>query len=41
MQKDLADMPGKEMLMITVEYSPGTVEHIRSSSRSEAARRSP
>jgi quercetin dioxygenase-like cupin family protein len=28
MQKDLADMPGKEMLMITVEYPPGTVETI-------------
>jgi len=28
MQKDLADVPGKEMLMITVEYPPGTVEHI-------------
>ena len=28
MQKDLADMPGKEMLMITVEYPPGAVEHI-------------
>ena len=28
MQKDLPDLPGKEMLMITVEYPPGTVEHI-------------
>jgi quercetin dioxygenase-like cupin family protein len=28
MQKDLADMPGKEMLMLTVEYPPGAVEHI-------------
>src|SRR6476620_10341707 len=28
MQKDLADMPGKEMLMVTVEYPPGAVEHI-------------
>jgi quercetin dioxygenase-like cupin family protein len=28
MQKDLPDVPGKEMLMITVEYPPGTVEHI-------------
>jgi quercetin dioxygenase-like cupin family protein len=28
MLKDLADMPGKEMLMITVVYPPGTVEHI-------------
>jgi quercetin dioxygenase-like cupin family protein len=28
MQKDLADMPGREMLMITVEYPPGTVESI-------------
>ena len=26
--KDLADLPGKEMLMITVTYPPGTVEHI-------------
>jgi quercetin dioxygenase-like cupin family protein len=28
MLKDLADLPGKEMLMITVTYPPGTVEHI-------------
>src|SRR4029077_2145558 len=28
MQKDLADMPGKEMLMLNVEYPPGAVEHI-------------
>ena len=28
MQKDLADMPGKEVLMLNVEYPPGTVEHI-------------
>ena len=28
MQKDLPDLPGKEMLMITVEYPPGTVEQI-------------
>ena len=28
MQKDLADVPGKEMLMLTVEYPPGAVEHI-------------
>ena len=28
MQKDLADIPGKEMLMITVEYPPGTVESV-------------
>ena len=28
MQKDLPDLPGKEMLMITVVYPPGTVEHI-------------
>ena len=28
MQKDLADMPGKEMLMLSVEYPPGAVEHI-------------
>jgi hypothetical protein len=23
MQKDLADMPGREMIMLTVEYPPG------------------
>jgi hypothetical protein len=28
MQKDLADVPGKEMVMLTVEYPPGTVEYI-------------
>jgi quercetin dioxygenase-like cupin family protein len=28
MQKDLADMPGKEMLMLTVEYPSGAVEHV-------------
>jgi quercetin dioxygenase-like cupin family protein len=28
MQQDLADLPGKEMLMITVEYPPGTVESV-------------
>ena len=28
MQKDLADVPGREMLMLTVEYPPGAVEHI-------------
>jgi quercetin dioxygenase-like cupin family protein len=28
MQKDLADLPGKEMVMLTVEYPPGAVEHI-------------
>ena len=28
MLKDLADVPGKEMLMITVEYPPGAVESI-------------
>jgi quercetin dioxygenase-like cupin family protein len=28
MLKDLADMPGKEMLMITVDYPPGAVERI-------------
>lgn len=28
MQKDLADAPGKEMVMLTVEYRPGAVEHI-------------
>ena len=28
MQKDLADTPGKEMLMISVEYPPGTVESV-------------
>jgi quercetin dioxygenase-like cupin family protein len=28
MLKDLADVPGREMLMITVVYPPGAVEHI-------------
>jgi quercetin dioxygenase-like cupin family protein len=28
MQKDLVDAPGKEMVMFTVEYPPGAVEHI-------------
>src|SRR5262249_33510898 len=28
MQKDLADMPGKEMLMLSVEYPPGAVESV-------------
>jgi quercetin dioxygenase-like cupin family protein len=28
MQKDLDDMPGREMLTLTVEYPPGVVEHI-------------
>jgi quercetin dioxygenase-like cupin family protein len=28
MRKDLADMPGKEMLMIAVDYPPGAVESI-------------
>jgi quercetin dioxygenase-like cupin family protein len=28
MRKDLADLPGKEILVITVDYPPGTVEHI-------------
>ena len=28
MVKDLADTPGKEMLMITVDYPPGAVESI-------------
>ena len=28
MQKDLADVPGREMLMLSVEYPPGAVEHI-------------
>ena len=28
MLKDLADLPGKEMLMISVVYPPGAVEHI-------------
>ena len=28
MSKDLSDVPGKEMLMISVDYPPGVVEHI-------------
>jgi quercetin dioxygenase-like cupin family protein len=28
MQKDLPDMPGKEMLMLSVEYPPGAVEYV-------------
>ena len=28
MQKDLADLRGREMVMLAVEYPPGTVEHI-------------
>jgi quercetin dioxygenase-like cupin family protein len=28
MQKDLADIPGREMVMLSVEYPPGAVEHI-------------
>jgi hypothetical protein len=28
MQKDLADVAGKEMVMLTVEYPPGAVEHV-------------
>jgi hypothetical protein len=28
MQKDLADVPGKEMVMLTVEYPPGAIEHV-------------
>jgi quercetin dioxygenase-like cupin family protein len=28
MRKDLAGVPGKEVLMLTVEYPPGAVEHI-------------
>jgi quercetin dioxygenase-like cupin family protein len=28
MQKDLADQPGKEMVMVTVEYPPGAVESV-------------
>ena len=28
MQKDLADVPGREMVMLSVEYPPGAVEHI-------------
>ena len=28
MQKDVVDVPGREMVMITVDYPPGAVEHI-------------
>jgi quercetin dioxygenase-like cupin family protein len=28
MQKDLPDLPGREMLMLAVEYPPGVVEHV-------------
>src|SRR5262249_10916435 len=28
MQKDLPDLPGKETLVLSVEYPPGTVEHV-------------
>jgi quercetin dioxygenase-like cupin family protein len=28
MQKDIVDEPGTEMVMLTVEYPPGAVEHI-------------
>ena len=28
MSKDLTDVPGKEMVMISVDYPPGTVEHV-------------
>lgn len=28
MLKDLADLPGREMLMLTVVYPPGAVEHV-------------
>ena len=28
MQKDLADVPGNEVVMLTVEYPPGAVEHV-------------
>jgi quercetin dioxygenase-like cupin family protein len=27
-QKDLADLPGREMVMLAVEYPPGAVEHV-------------
>ena len=30
MTKDLPDEPGKEMLILSVEYPPGAVEHILS-----------
>jgi len=28
MQKDVADAPGKEMVMLTVDYAPGAVESV-------------
>src|SRR5262245_30106350 len=28
MMKDLADLPGREGLMLSVEYPPGAVEHV-------------
>ncbi len=28
MSRDLPDVPGKEMVMITVDYPPGVVEHV-------------
>jgi quercetin dioxygenase-like cupin family protein len=28
MQKDLADIPGREIVMLSVEYPPGAAEHI-------------
>jgi quercetin dioxygenase-like cupin family protein len=28
MQKDLTEIPGREMVMLSVEYPPGTVEHV-------------
>jgi quercetin dioxygenase-like cupin family protein len=28
MEKDLADVPGKEMVMLTVDYPPEAVEHV-------------
>ena len=28
MTKDLTDLPGREMLMLTVVYPPGAVEHV-------------
>jgi quercetin dioxygenase-like cupin family protein len=28
MQKDLTDVPGRETLMLLVEYPPGSVEHV-------------
>ena len=28
MRKDLPDIPGREVLMLTVDYPPGAVEHV-------------